>query len=122
MNKRFPGYGQTAGGHAGRSRVEPVATDDQALAEVVQGFVDDHDVEGAKAPTASLTTSDSARKIVATQAATNYRVLRTLGITVGKTIHTLIATHGMENNRPLLYSLRDFDPFIQHLVLRSAME
>ena len=112
MSRRIPGYGQAANEHAGRSGVEPIATDDQALAEVVQGFVDDHDVEGAKAPTASLTTSDSARKIVATQAATNYRVLRTLGITVGKSIHTLTATHCMENNLPLFYSLRDFDPFI----------
>jgi len=38
-----------------------------------------------------------------------------------KTIDTLIATRCMEGRLALLYSDRDFDPFVEHLGLRSAM-
>jgi predicted nucleic acid-binding protein len=37
-----------------------------------------------------------------------------------KTIDTLIATHCIENRLPLLYSDKDFDPFVEHLGLRAA--
>jgi predicted nucleic acid-binding protein len=37
-----------------------------------------------------------------------------------KTIDTLIATSCIEKELSLLYSDRDFDPFVQHLGLRSA--
>jgi hypothetical protein len=36
------------------------------------------------------------------------------------TIATLIATHCIENGLTLLYSDRDFDPFIEHIGLRTA--
>ena len=58
---------------------------------------------------------------VATAAATYYRHLRTLGITPRKTIDTLIATRCILGRIPLLYSDRDFDPFVEHLGLISAM-
>jgi predicted nucleic acid-binding protein len=57
---------------------------------------------------------------VAFQATKNFRKLRTLGITIRKTIDTLIATSCIEKDLSLLYSDRDFDPFVQHLGLRSA--
>ncbi len=55
-------------------------------------------------------------------AARNYRTLRAKGITIRKTIDTLIATRCILDRLPLLYSDRDFDPFVQHLGLRSAMD
>jgi predicted nucleic acid-binding protein len=58
---------------------------------------------------------------IAIQAARNFRALRTRGITVRKTIDTLIATRCIESGLILLYSDRDFDPFVAHLGLRSAM-
>ena len=42
------------------------------------------------------------------------------GLVTPKTIDTLIATSCIEKELSLLYSDRDFDPFVQHLGLRSA--
>jgi predicted nucleic acid-binding protein len=47
--------------------------------------------------------------------------LRLLGITAQKTIDTLIATSCIEKGLVLLYSDKDFDPFVEHLGLQSAM-
>jgi predicted nucleic acid-binding protein len=55
------------------------------------------------------------------QAARNYRHLRSIGITIRKTIDTLIATRCILDRLPLLYSDRDFDPFVQHLGLRPVL-
>jgi predicted nucleic acid-binding protein len=58
---------------------------------------------------------------VAIQAARNFRALRSLGVTIRKPIDTVIATRCIEDNYHLLYSDRDFDPFVVHLGLRSAL-
>jgi hypothetical protein len=57
---------------------------------------------------------------IAVQAARNVRALRGLGVTVRKTIDTVIATRCIESGYELLHSDRDFDPFVQHLGLRAA--
>jgi predicted nucleic acid-binding protein len=54
----------------------------------------------------------------AVEAARNYRFLRAKGITVRKTIDTLIATRCILDGHELLHSDRDFDPFVEHLELR----
>jgi len=59
---------------------------------------------------------------IAIQAAKNFRALRALGITVRKTIDTVIATRCIESGYILLYSDGDFDPFVPHLGLRSALQ
>ncbi len=59
---------------------------------------------------------------IAIQAAQHFRTLRSLGITVRKTIDTLIATRCISDGIPLLFSDRDFDPFVQHLGLVRATE
>jgi predicted nucleic acid-binding protein len=61
-------------------------------------------------------------RALAIQAAQHYQALRTRGITVRKSIDTLIATRCITDDIPLLYSDRDFDPFVQHLGLRSASD
>lgn len=101
--------------------VEPVATGDLILTEVLQGFVSDRDFNQAKKLMTSLVVVDLAGQALAIQAAKNFRKLRSLGITVRKTIDTVIATRCIENRMPLLYSDRDFDPFVQHLGLRSVL-
>jgi predicted nucleic acid-binding protein len=55
---------------------------------------------------------------VAIQAANNFRTLRGLGVTVRKTIDTLIATRCIKDGYDLLHSDRDFDPFMKYLGLR----
>jgi predicted nucleic acid-binding protein len=48
--------------------------------------------------------------------------LRTKGITIRKTIDTLIATRCIEDGLALLFSDRDFAPFVEHLGLISALQ
>ena len=100
---------------------EPIATGDLILTEVLQGFVSDQDFNQAKKLLTSLVIVDLAGQTIAVQAAKNFRVLLAHGITVRKTIDTVIATRCIENRLPLLYSDRDFDPFVEHLGLRSAL-
>lgn len=100
---------------------EPIATGDLILTEVLQGFVGERDFNQARTLMTSLVIVDLAGQIMAIQAAKNFRVLRALGITVRKTIDTVIATRCIESGLPLLYSDRDFDPFVEHLGLRSAL-
>jgi predicted nucleic acid-binding protein len=99
---------------------EPVATGDLILAEVLQGFGGDHDfIQGQKLLT-SLPIIDLLGGAVAIQAARNFRALRAKGITIRKTVDTVIATSCIEKGLTLLYSDRDFDPFVMHLGLQSA--
>lgn len=101
---------------------EPLATGDLVLTEVLQGFVSDADFNQAHTLLSSLTVIELGGRIIAVQAARNYRRLRTLGITVRKSIDTIIATRCIADEFALLYSDKDFDPFVRHLGLRSAME
>lgn len=101
--------------------VEPVVTGDLILTEVLQGFVTDHDFNRAKQLMASLDVLDLAGHTIAIQTARNYRRLRTLGVTVRKTIDIVIATRCIESGLLLLYSDRDFDPFVEYLGLCSAL-
>jgi predicted nucleic acid-binding protein len=59
---------------------------------------------------------------VAIQAARHFQTLRAMGITVRKTIDTLIATRCIADGIPLLFSDRDFDPFVEHLGLESICQ
>jgi hypothetical protein len=100
---------------------EPVATGDLVLTEVLQGFGNEREFNQARKLLTSLVVIDLGGREVAIQAARNFRVLRTLGITLRKTIDAVIATRCIESGFTLLFSDRDFDPFVQHLGLRSAM-
>lgn len=95
---------------------------DVVVTEVLQGCDTDHEFETlcrALRPHRVLQTVDVT---VALAAARHYRTLRRRGITVRKTIDTLIATRCILDDIPLLYSDRDFRPFVEHLSLRSALD
>jgi predicted nucleic acid-binding protein len=100
---------------------EIVATGDLVLTEVLQGFRTDRDFNEATRLLTSLVIVDLGGRDVAIQAARNFRALRALGVTVRKTIDAVIATRCIESRLALLYSDRDFEPFVRHLGLRSAM-
>ena len=100
---------------------EPLAVGDLIVTEVLQGFASDRDFERARRLLATLVLVEIGGERVAIQAARNFRALRSRGVTMRKTIDTLIATRCMEGRLALLYSDRDFDPFVEHLGLRSAM-
>ena len=101
--------------------VDPLAIGDVILAEVLQGFTNDRDFNQALRLMTSLAVIDIGGQDIAIQAARNFRTLRALGVTVRKTIDTLIATRCIEDGCALLYSDRDFDPFVAHLGLQTAL-
>jgi len=100
---------------------EPLATGDIVLTEVLQGFDLERDFDSALRLLTLLSVIEIVGHDVAVQAARNFRVLRSQGVTVRKTIDTLIATRCIMGGHVLLYSDRDFDPFVAHLGLKSAM-
>lgn len=99
---------------------EPLAIGDLMLAEILQGFDKDRDFERALQLLRTMAVIDIGGEDIAIQAARNFRALRTLGVTVRKTIDTLIATRCIVDGHVLLYSDRDFDPFVQRLGLVPA--
>jgi predicted nucleic acid-binding protein len=100
---------------------ELMCVGDLVLAEVLQGFNTDREFNQARKLLTSLEVIDLGGQALAVQAARNFRTLRLMGVTVRKTIDTLIATACIEKDLPLLYSDRDFDPFVEHLGLRSGL-
>ena len=100
---------------------EPLIVGDLILAEVLQGFGSDRDFNQARKLLTALDVVDLGGQDIAIQAARNFRTLRAKGLTIRKTIDTLIATRCIESDYALLFSDRDFDPFVEHLGLRSAM-
>jgi hypothetical protein len=57
---------------------------------------------------------------LAVEAATNYRLLRALGVTMRKLPDLIIGTYCIEHGHTLLHDDRDFEPMRQHLGLRVA--
>ncbi len=100
---------------------EPLAVGDLILTEVLQGFTDEHGFNEAKRMLTALTMVELGGQKVAIQAARNFRALRGLGITVRKTIDTVIATRCIESGYDLLHCDRDFDPFVEYLGLRVVV-
>ena len=97
---------------------QPLAIGDLILTEVLQGFTNERDFNKARKMLTSLTVVRLGGQKIAIQAAKNFRELRVLGVTVRKTIDTVIATWCIENGYDLLHNDRDFDPFAKHLGLR----
>lgn len=103
-------------------RGDPIAIGDLVLMEILQGARTERSFREAQNLLARFTPVIVADHKVAIAAARHYRTLRGLGITIRKTIDTLIATRCILDGLPLLYSDRDFDPFVAHLGLRSAID
>ena len=97
---------------------EPVAIGDLILTEVLQGFVTEREFNDARKMLLALDIVVLGGLDIAIEAARNYRKLRSLGVTVRKTIDTVIATRCIVSGHMLLHSDRDFDAFEQHLGLR----
>jgi hypothetical protein len=95
---------------------------DLIVAEVLQGFQPEAEFNKAmRLMTGNLAVVSLVGPENAIQAARNFRILRANGVTVRKTIDTLIATYCIENDYALLFSDRDFNPFVDYLGLRSAL-
>lgn len=100
---------------------EPLAIGDLILTEVLQGFSDERDFNKARIMLTSLMVVELGGEEIAIQAAKNFRALRKLGVTVRKTIDTVIATRCIKSGYVLLHNDRDFEPFVKHLGLRVVV-
>lgn len=101
----------------GRSRL---AVGDLIAAEVLQGVRDERQYKWVKRTFDAFSHIDLCDYGLALRASENYRILRTMGITIRKTIDTLIATRCIEDGLTLLHADRDFAPFAEHLGLSVA--
>jgi len=95
----------------------PILIGDLILAEVLQGFRDDTDFETARRIFGKFIQVQMVNPDLAVQSARNYRLLRYKGLTVRKTIDSLIATYCIENEHDLLHNDSDFDGYEKHLGL-----
>ena len=95
----------------------PILVGDLILAEVLQGFRKDASFEKARRALGNFIQSSMVSPELALQSARNYRFLRQNGVTVRKTIDSLIATYCIENGHELLHNDSDFDGYEQHLGL-----
>jgi predicted nucleic acid-binding protein len=84
---------------------------DIILCEVLQGVRDDVAAKEVERSLRTLEVFETGGVALAREAARNYRVLRSRGHTVRKTIDCLIATFCLREQHSLLHRDRDFDPF-----------
>lgn len=96
----------------------PILIGDLILTEVLQGFRHDPDFEKVRRILGKFAQVNMVDTELAIQSARNYRLLRQKGITVRKTIDSLIATYCIENEHELLHNDNDFDGYEKHLGLR----
>jgi predicted nucleic acid-binding protein len=101
--------------------IKPVVIGDNILTEVLQGFKGDKEYKKAKQLLTALPLFQLSNKVLAVKSADNYRALRKKGITVRKTIDTIIATYCIEQNIQLLFTDKDFLPFVELMGLKSAI-
>jgi hypothetical protein len=100
--------------------VTPLAIGDLIMTEVLQGCPTEREFTTVRKTLETLTFVTLGGPDVAVLAAKNFRRLRARGITVRKTIDTVIATRCIFDGLELLHSDRDFDPFERHLGLRCV--
>jgi predicted nucleic acid-binding protein len=99
---------------------QTILTGDLIVLEILQGARDERHaarIERAlrRYHIVSLLNAD-----LAVRAASNYRHLRGLGITVRKTPDIIIGTYCIEHGHTLLHDDRDFQPMQTHLGLQAA--
>jgi predicted nucleic acid-binding protein len=97
---------------------ELIAVGDLILVEVLQGFRSEKDFRTANRLLSSQITVPLCDVEVAIEAARHFRFLCTKGITVRKTIDTVIAAACIRAGWRLLHNDRDFDPFEEFLGLQ----
>ena len=101
--------------------VELLGIGDIILTEVLQGFRHDKDYRTAKKVLTSLTVFNMLGTEIAIKSADNFRILRKQGITIRKTNDVIIATYVIENDHSLLFSDKDFIPFVKRLGLNAVL-
>lgn len=99
---------------------ELIVVGDLIMVEVLQGFRHDEHFNKANQLFQQLIYFTLTSKRFSLKAAQNFRFLRKKGITVRKTVDTMIATFCIEQEILLLHDDVDFSPFEQHLGLKTV--
>lgn len=96
---------------------ETIFIGDLILAELLQGFKNDRDFNTVNEYFKTFECVTLGGKELALKVASNYRFMRSRGITVRKTVDMFIGTWCIENNAALLHNDKDFDVIATHLPL-----
>lgn len=94
---------------------------DLVMTEVLQGVLSDAEFIHIKVLFDTLHIVRLGGYHLCIRAATNYRILRSHGFTIRKTIDSLIATRCISDKFHLLHNDRDFIPFEKHLGLKCVI-
>lgn len=94
---------------------------DLIFLEILQGIKSDRDYKRVKAMLNSLEQYEMLGHSAVEKCAENYRYLRKNGMTIRKTTDVIIATFCIDNKIPLLFSDRDFLPFVKKLGLVAVL-
>lgn len=97
---------------------QPVGLTDLILCEVLQGVRDDRRFEELRRLLTGFALFSGLDPRTAVAAARNYRILRSRGRTIRRTIDCLIATFCLMHQYRLLHRDRDFEPFEEVLGLK----
>jgi len=103
----------------GALSTDSICIGDIILAEVLQGFRSDKDYRLAREILLELPLYQIMTPQLALVSADNYRRLRKKGFTVRKSVDNWIATFCIENKLPLLFSDKDYIPYVEILGLRK---
>jgi len=96
----------------------PVAVADLILAEVLQGFADEGEMQRAHRALSTLKTFSVGGLEIALATAANRRILRAKGAPAPDGVGSLIATFCIRWNMALLHSDPNYVPFERHLGLK----
>lgn len=96
---------------------EPLLMGDLILTEVLQGCREELQFQEVRRRLGALELIVLGGEKLAIEAAQNFRLLRAKGITVRKTIDTIIASRCILDGHELLHDDRDFDAFEEYLGL-----
>jgi predicted nucleic acid-binding protein len=99
---------------------EEVLIGDLVLLELLQGARDDRHARFLEGYLQRFEVVEMLNAEIAREAARNFRLLRSHGRTIRKTVDMIIATYCIINGFALLQSDRDFAPMAEHLGLRLA--
>lgn len=98
-----------------------IALGDLILLEILQGIKSDKEYTKTKKTLETLDQYEMLGHNMVTRCAKNYRQLRKKGMTIRKTADVIIATFCIENKLPLLFTDKDFKPFVEHCGLISVI-
>jgi len=101
---------------------QSVLVGDIILTEILQGFDSDKEFRLAKQALDPLDCVHLGGKSLAIKAASNFRFLRSKGITIRKTVDMLIGTWCIEHEVELLHNDKDFNQIATQLPLQIYVD